>query len=65
MNSNTFILNNWYAAKYPSAYSIIFQVIEDENGSVTFCRKDREIVDSLPSGYDDIISYGSSEPEYI
>jgi len=64
MNSQQFVINNWYAAKYPSGYSIIFQAIADENGSYIFCRKDREIVETLPVGYNDIISYGELEPEY-
>lgn len=63
-DTNKFAKYNWYSAVYESGFSIIFQVVEINNGSPIFCRKDGIIVDTLPSGYTEIIFHGLSEPEY-
>lgn len=64
MDAKRFIKQDWYSAKYESGFSIIFQVVEIKDNSMTFCRKDGIIIDNLPSGYNEIVSYGSDEPEY-
>jgi len=64
MGTEQFTENFWYSAQYESGFSIIFQVVEIENGSPTFCRKDGVFIDSLPEGYQKIHSHGITEPEY-
>lgn len=64
MRAEQFTENFWYSAMYPSGYSIIFQVIDISNGEATLCRKDGEIIDTVPAGYLDILPHGEIEPDY-
>jgi len=64
MDTEHFIQNNWYSAQYENGFNIIFQVIDIKDGSMTLCRKDGVLVDTLPTGYSQIIPHGSSEPDY-
>jgi len=64
MDSQKLIVNDWYSAQYEGGFSIIFQVIEVNNGDAIFCRKDGTIVDSIPDGYINILPHGALEPEY-
>jgi len=57
-------VGNWYCAVYESGFSIIFKVIEINDNIVKLCRKDGIEVDSIPSGYIEILSNGKKEPEY-
>lgn len=64
MGTERLIKGNWYSAIYESGFKIIFKVIKMEDGSMTLCRKDGVEVDSLPTGYVEIINNGIAEPEY-
>ena len=64
MSNDQFTKDNWYSARYESGFSIIFQVLEVNKDGLTLCRKDGTIVDEIPEGYREIISYGNIEPEY-
>lgn len=64
MSSEQFIENNWYSVIYPSGFRIIFQVVDMENNSASFCRKDGVYIESLPENYQEIILHGVSEPDY-
>lgn len=63
MVTEKFIEGNWYSAIYESGFKIIFKA-EKNGSSVIFCRKDGIEVDSLPSGYLEIVNNGIAEPEY-
>jgi len=58
------IVNNWYAARYESGFSIIFRVLETGNEGFTLRRKDGAIVNTIPAGYTEIVPLGEDGPEY-
>lgn len=64
MTPKHFTKDHWYSVRYESGFSIIFQVVDPDGENFTLRRKDGVIVNSIPSGYEEIISYGVVEPEY-
>lgn len=64
MGIEQFTKDYWYSARYESGFSIIFQVLEADKEGLTLYRKDGAIVDTIPEGYEEIVSHGNIEPEY-
>lgn len=57
------VVGSWYSAIYESGFRITFQVLNYEGKSISLCREDGAIVDSLPAGYVSMVSHGDSKPE--
>lgn len=64
MEIENLIVGSWYSAHYQSGFSIIFQVTEIIKSSISLCRKDGTVINSIPSGYTQILLHGTDEPEY-
>ena len=67
MEIDNLIKGDWYSAQYEGGFSIIFQVltIDKNSNSIIFCRKHGININSIPSGYTQIIHHGVIEPEYF
>lgn len=56
------VVGSWYSAVYKEEFRITFQVLALEGKTMSLCREDGAIVDSLPSGYLSLIHHGDNQP---
>lgn len=56
------VVGCWYSAIYKSEFRITFQVLALDGKSVSLCREDGTIVDSLPAGYVSLLDHGDCKP---